>query len=1786
MLSQPQQHALLLATILAVAGYPRILLLPLAALAAILSFLVGTSYWLENTPDEQKPTLPAPLYHHLNFASPAAYSAALTKHSWETHTDWRQEPLHPALRPNTQDALNRLIEKIITEFVCKWYHLISPPSNNQPEPEDSFSTPAFPLAVERAIRHALRIIFDRLAKVDLANLIIHKILPILTTHVAAFRQAEHDLRGGGALPLHDHSRRSRNESRGRLYRAFFSSGNDEIDLLLSRLHADVLRRMSQEAELNSPSNPGEEPSSRLHPAVDVPTPNSQSSEQAHLRKLLDLLLPLILPPSEANSTAVKTLLVDLLSACVITPLIEMLSDSDFWNRLIEERAGNVIREQRMVEQFRQVLDRQLSFATPSSSSKPDGGAPGAGASVKPSTGSTAQSSQQPIATTKHSGLPDYEFASTGNISIRSTAKEFERFSRSIQRCNTLFDVRRLKNDVETQIRKAEAELFGGFDPEQADKNLQNDSTINPTHPTHSPSELTKFLERLSAARDILDHRLAELGGLSGPLINSWPPTDSPGGGADPHSSNSLRTLEALHKLQPSRSPTQILQEILRDRESPALSYFTEFMDRRQRVKLIQFWLAVEGLKNPLEEDLVSSPDSKSVKVPGRSIPDKSYPASTHEGALGTNQLPQRDLDAMKADIQAIVEINFSTVEATELLGLKQTEVVPLLSFLSSELAESYQATRPTNLQSSSTINTNHHNNNHKIYFVSEARTALFAMQRKVFDLMLAEDFPAFAAAGDLYLRATASLSRMKSSSSASAALSPPGLVNSESFPNLVDLKASNPKARLTTSLSHKYFPATRPQPLSELDSPRPALLAGLMGSNFNESSAKKDGPSGMVRSKSFNGSLPSVESKHDCDSPDSITSPIPPAGKRGTGMHKSNPSTSSIIHTVLRSSSTDLTKPNRRILPSPVPPQVTLQEAFDERLPGERLTGPTQYDQHMLSLSNYTFPVNLPSSQSSIKFRPIHQLQPAKFQMSPSLDFLISPCKGDRAPLFGDDVNFSIRNAPSARPLSHIDRTNAAPSSRPSKHDPVMSRDANLALQEALSSIISTSDQSPSIGSVELPERNNKPHNSARYRSSCSSLLGDESGSTLDWSLDTRDRRLKLDLPKPLSRSTPSSPVSKPSQRKGLFDDDDEDDDDDDEEEEDEEEDNLLLFKPTQQGSSKRRKRAGLHREISRPIQAGSSTTVTSVAEADERIMKLENELTVLSTLIRRAELTGNKLEIRLVRKSIESVGMELSEVIYRKTRLIQLKELALGGFRAKLVPGRVKLSITGTALGGHHHHHPSQPSNKDEQLATTGLFSALSPEKKKSSGGGLSGPQEYVLYKIEVHKLAEDGSFGSGWIVHRRYSEFDTLNQALKALYPISRQLDFPAKLFGLGLPATAGLGFNVLPSTVANFGGSSLHPAKSNRNQTLIEQRRLGLERYLKALVQIPVLCESPELAKFLSRSASSSTTTTKTAGGEGGVKTGGGGGGMDPMTRMKKQVEFFSDTTSFVRSIYKAIVSGSGASQNPTADDPHFFSPSSAQTLGQPTLPLSPSFSFSSQFLLDCFLKGFQKNALFPIHDDPPPPHHRDLSPRSTNGDAIEITKLGKGKKNKTRAQEEDEQEEEEGYAGFGMATDPRLLHLSQSFKTLEADLLTPFTQPISAFLIEIFDLNDHHQWLRKQGIVIILQQILGGTIERKFREAVAEFLDDSHLAHLVANLEATLGATDPSSSAAAIRSIEEKLMTCEGAYHYAAGILGRSNARSATRRAFSLLQNRRLNKHLIYSVLDQVIKTLFPELIGAL
>lgn len=60
---------------------------------------------------------------------------------------------------------------------------------------------------------------------------------------------------------------------------------------------------------------------------------------------------------------------------------------------------------------------------------------------------------------------------------------------------------------------------------------------------------------------------------------------------------------------------------------------------------------------------------------------------------------------------------------------------------------------------------------------------------------------------------------------------------------------------------------------------------------------------------------------------------------------------------------------------------------------------------------------------------------------------------------------------------------------------------------------------------------------------------------------------------------------------------------------------------------------------------------------------------------------------------------------------------------------------------------------------------------------------------------------------------------------------------------------------------------------------------------------------------------------------------------------------------------------------------------------------------------------------------------------------------------------------------------LLQLSGDLKPLEGETSTStFSSPICDLVLAVFELDKKNNWLRRQAIVIILQQVFGGTIER--------------------------------------------------------------------------------------------------------
>ena len=144
-----------------------------------------------------------------------------------------------------------------------------------------------------------------------------------------------------------------------------------------------------------------------------------------------------------------------------------------------------------------------------------------------------------------------------------------------------------------------------------------------------------------------------------------------------------------------------------------------------------------------------------------------------------------------------------------------------------------------------------------------------------------------------------------------------------------------------------------------------------------------------------------------------------------------------------------------------------------------------------------------------------------------------------------------------------------------------------------------------------------------------------------------------------------------------------------------------------------------------------------TIAEMDERIQTLEGQREVIEALIRKAELTGNIREVKLLEGSNSSVSREIQSLSFQK------EELSVAAVdKRMLVKGQLRISIPTTSVG--------------------------------QSGGS-----SFICYLIEVRQLTVDGQEARRWYVTRRYSNFIELDKTLKDKIRSSalREANLPGK-------------------------------------------------------------------------------------------------------------------------------------------------------------------------------------------------------------------------------------------------------------------------------------------------------------------------------------------------------------------------------------------------------------------------
>ena len=396
---------------------------------------------------------------------PPRIAAFVAPEAWKEETEWlstkaifRRTPLYP---PSfmISDSLDGLLDSILRDYVTSWYSKISPSSN-------------FVNEIERAIRTALINISDRLFAVDIVEIAVSRVVPLVTAHLKDFYEAERTVRG-------------KNLNRN-------ITESDELDIAIAGKYRD----------------------GKLHSAASLAYSDSKLVQQEYLRGIVVRLLPEVLPESMIKSRAVSVLIKEIVSCAVLAPLMQMLSDPDTWNQLMEAYGRTMLQDRKTVRKLRAALDQHASPAPKVSKSQ-----------------------------------------SFPRIAPGDDERKFERFIRSIRQCSNLSEARRFRSEVASQLKR--------------ESMMEGQDQI--------------FLRRLEIGKQLLDQRVGKLSAVGGTSGSRMPQPDSQKG------QNTSRLLNAS------------LTEVLHD--ASGLSYFMEYMDRHRLMTFVQFWIVVDGFRNPLEEDL-------------------------------------------------------------------------------------------------------------------------------------------------------------------------------------------------------------------------------------------------------------------------------------------------------------------------------------------------------------------------------------------------------------------------------------------------------------------------------------------------------------------------------------------------------------------------------------------------------------------------------------------------------------------------------------------------------------------------------------------------------------------------------------------------------------------------------------------------------------------------------------------------------------------------------------------------------------------------------------------------------------------------------------------------------------------------------------------------------------------------------------------------------------------------------------------------------------------------------
>ncbi|KAJ3246331.1 Intermediate filament protein [Chytriomyces hyalinus] len=354
-------------------------------------------------------------------------------------------------------------------------------------------------------------------------------------------------------------------------------------------------------------------------------------------------------------------------------------------------------------------------------------------------------------------------------------------------------------------------------------------------------------------------------------------------------------------------------------------------------------------------------------------------------------------------------------------------------------------------------------------------------------------------------------------------------------------------------------------------------------------------------------------------------------------------------------------------------------------------------------------------------------------------------------------------------------------------------------------------------------------------------------------------------------------------------------------------------------------------------------------------------------------------------------------------------------------------------------------------------LENLIMPDSTSVSVNCTQGKNELTLFEIVVQLINADG-VKSGWIVHRKLSEFITLQQSLKLKFPFVNQYELPSKKMFKGL---------------------------LKLRKTFIEKRRSILSDYLQNLLGNIEICKSIEFRIFICH-------------------------------------------IDIIRILYSASL------------------PANPQSISGKAKKRKP-FVKTLFHRLEENINLIKRN-------------NQGRNGGSAVGTSSRFNSVALGCSDNQNA---------------GIEGGPHGLASADGTETVDAlfDLIT-----------ETFELKEKGNYLRRKALTLVLQHIIGGTIERRVTESLRALVSEESMAQQIDALRISLFH-----STWTPRSTEEKTKTRKSSSskmtHLSVGLLGKvvgkKNAKRGALKFVWVFQNELLNRHLAYTILDEFVEAVFGK-----